>query len=84
VPHTRAEKQTVVHIGRDVDPGRKQFVGVEGFPAGVEALLFQVDDDAFHISARSDDGGDSLWEQKTGWIEGKEDHGKAMSRSAIV
>jgi outer membrane protein assembly factor BamB len=38
----------------------------------------------FHISAYTDDGGESLWEQKVGWIEGKGDHGKAMSRPAIV
>ena len=39
---------------------------------------------AFHVSTYSDDGGNELWQQKVGWKEGKGDHGKAMSRPAIV
>jgi outer membrane protein assembly factor BamB len=39
---------------------------------------------AFHVSTYADDGGQPLWEQKVGWKEGKGDHGKAMSRPAIV
>lgn len=38
----------------------------------------------FHVYAYSDDDGTKLWEQKVGWINGKGDHGKAMSRPAIV
>jgi outer membrane protein assembly factor BamB len=47
-------------------------------------VIVSSSDKAFHISAYSDDGGKDLWEQKVGWIEGKGDHGKAMSRPAIV
>ena len=39
---------------------------------------------AFHVSTYSDDGGKEIWQQKVGWKEGKGDHGKAMSRPAIV
>ncbi len=39
---------------------------------------------AFHISTYNDDGGVEIWQQKVGWKEGKGDHGKAMSRPAIV
>ena len=47
-------------------------------------VVVSSSDEAFHISAFSDDGGTQLWEQKVGWTEGKGDHGKAMSRPAIV
>lgn len=38
----------------------------------------------FHVYAMSDEDGRQLWEHKVGWIEGKGDHGKALSRPAIV
>jgi outer membrane protein assembly factor BamB len=39
---------------------------------------------AFHVSTYMDDRGKEIWQQKVGWKEGKGDHGKAMSRPAIV
>lgn len=38
----------------------------------------------FHVYTMSDEDGSSLWEQTVGWTEGKGDHGKALSRPAIV
>ena len=38
----------------------------------------------FHVSTYASDGGKKIWAQKVGWKEGKGDHGKAMSRPAIV
>ncbi len=38
----------------------------------------------FQVSTMSDTDGRQLWEQTVGWIEGKGDHGKALSRPAIV
>jgi outer membrane protein assembly factor BamB len=47
-------------------------------------VIVSSSDKEFHVSACSHDGGAPLWEQKVGWIEGKGDHGKALSRPAIV
>ncbi|MHC4875136.1 MAG: outer membrane protein assembly factor BamB family protein [Planctomycetota bacterium] len=38
----------------------------------------------FHIDAFSDQDGSHLWKQSTSWFENKGDHGKALSRPAIV
>ena len=38
----------------------------------------------YHVYSFSGDGGDQQWKQTFGWLEGKGDHGKAMSRPAIV
>ncbi len=47
-------------------------------------VIVSSSDKTFHVSTYASDGGESLWEQKVGWKEGKGDHGKAMSRPAIV
>lgn len=47
-------------------------------------VIVSSSDKTFHVSTYASDGGKSLWEQKVGWKEGKGDHGKAMSRPAIV
>lgn len=47
-------------------------------------VIVSSSDKTFHVSTYAGDGGEALWEQKVGWKEGKGDHGKAMSRPAIV
>jgi outer membrane protein assembly factor BamB len=47
-------------------------------------VIVSSSDKAFHVSNYASDGGELFWEQKVGWKEGKGDHGKAMSRPAIV
>ena len=47
-------------------------------------VIVSSSDKTFHVSTYASDGGKPLWEQKVGWKEGKGDHGKAMSRPAIV
>lgn len=47
-------------------------------------VIVSSSDKTFHVSTYASDGGEPLWEQKVGWKEGKGDHGKAMSRPAIV
>ena len=47
-------------------------------------VVVSSSEEAFHISTYSGNGGEEIWQQKIGWKEGKGDHGKAMSRPAIV
>ena len=47
-------------------------------------VIVSSSEKTFHVSTYASDGGEPLWEQKVGWKEGKGDHGKAMSRPAIV
>ncbi|MFT5095549.1 MAG: hypothetical protein ACI93T_004396, partial [Porticoccaceae bacterium] len=47
-------------------------------------VVVSSSDKEFHVSTYQDDGGAEIWQQKVGWKEGKGDHGKAMSRPAIV
>jgi outer membrane protein assembly factor BamB/SAM-dependent methyltransferase len=47
-------------------------------------IAVSSNDKNYNVYSFSGDGGEQQWKQTFGWIEGKGDHGKAMSRPAIV
>ena len=47
-------------------------------------IAVSSNDKSYNVYSFSGDGGEQQWKQTFGWIEGKGDHGKAMSRPAIV
>jgi len=47
-------------------------------------IAVSSNDKNYHVYSFAADGGKPQWKQTFGWIEGKGDHGKAMSRPAIV
>ena len=51
---------------------------------GGKLVIVSSSDKHYDVYARSDASGELLWHQRFGWPEGKSDHGKAMSRPAIV
>jgi outer membrane protein assembly factor BamB len=52
--------------------------------ANKRLIAVSSNDKNYNVYSFSGDGGKQQWKQTFGWIEGKGDHGKAMSRPAIV
>jgi outer membrane protein assembly factor BamB len=52
--------------------------------AADQLTLVSSADATFKVSSFADDDGRERWTQTTAWLNGKGDHGKAMSRPAIV
>ena len=47
-------------------------------------VIVSSTDAKYHVYGFTDDAGQPVWSQSFGWLGGKGDHGKAMSRPAIV
>lgn len=52
--------------------------------SGDKLMTVASNEKKFHVDAFSHDDGKHIWNRSTGWFEDKGDHGKAMSRPAIV
>jgi outer membrane protein assembly factor BamB len=66
----------------DTEDGKVVFY-LAGGAAGRLVIVASADE-KYHVYGFSTDGGEQLWNQTFRWPGGKGDHGKAMSRPAIV
>lgn len=65
----------------DIEPGKVVF-----YMAAAEKRLVLVSSNEvkYHVYSYSATDGSKQWSQRFGWLDGKGDHGKAMSRPALV
>jgi outer membrane protein assembly factor BamB len=81
-------------VALDVSSGKKVWEQPLDTVAGTVVFYMACGEDAlvivassgehFHVYAYGRNNGNPIWSNSGGWLEGKGDHGKAMSRPAIV